>query len=231
MIKNVIIVGGGFGGWYTAASFRHNFPDIAVTVVDSDKHPRLGIGETLGFSSPYDWRKNLGLKDDRLLMWKTGAIYKYGTSFHDFLYDHKSCTYGKFINPKINALTKFYGGLDYPDFFEPWSKEPGSTGVQQAWLAINQHNNKDFNDYVMEINEGSFLTISEVESMSDQELKDLFEDWKNQDKWDKIADSQENMYYSCEEAIDTQDFNFPITKIKKIAYPKYVMITDCYPFK
>lgn len=162
MIKNVVIVGGGFGGWYTAAAFKHNMPDVAVTVIDSDKHPRLGVGETLGWSAPYDWRRQLGLKDDRMLMWRTGAIYKYGLTVSDFWQDHKSFSYGKFFNLKVGSLAKFYGEYDYPDFFEPWSKQPGDVGIQQAWLAINQNNNKNFNDYIAEINESSHFVSNPV---------------------------------------------------------------------
>ena len=162
MIRNIVIVGGGFGGWYTAAAFCHNMPDVAVTVIDSDKHPRLGVGETLGWSAPYDWRRQLGLKDDRMLMWRTGAIYKYGLTVSDFWHDHKSYSYGKFFNLKVGALSKFYGEFDYPDFFEPWSRQPGDVGVQQAWLAINQHNNKNFDDYIAELNESSHFVANPV---------------------------------------------------------------------
>lgn len=162
MIDNVVIVGGGFGGWYTAAAFKHNMPNVKVTVIDSDKHPRLGVGETLGWSAPYDWKRQLGLTDDRMLMWRTGAIYKYGLTVSDFWQDNKSFSYGKFFNPKINALTKFYGELDYPDFHEPWSRESNTTGVQQAWLAINKHGNKGFDDYIAELNESSYFTANPV---------------------------------------------------------------------
>jgi tryptophan halogenase len=162
MIKNVVIVGGGFGGWYTAAAVKHNFPDIKVIVVDSDKHPRLGVGETLGWSAPYDWRRHVGLEDDRELMFRTGAIYKYGLTVSDFWQDNKSFSYGKFFNLKISSMTKFYGGYDYPDFYEPWSKTQGDTGVQQAWLAINQRTDKDFTDYIAELNESSFFISNPV---------------------------------------------------------------------
>ncbi len=162
MIKNVVIVGGGFGGWYTAAAFKHNMPDVAVTVIDSDKHPRLGVGETLGWSAPYDWRRQLGLNDDRMLMWRTGAIYKYGLTVSDFWQDHKAFSYGKFFNLKVNSLSKFYGEFDYPDFHEPWSRESTTTGVQQAWLAINKHNNKGFDDYIADLNESSYFVSNPV---------------------------------------------------------------------
>lgn len=45
MIKKVVIVGGGFSGWYLAASLRHKYPDISITVIDSERFARLGVGE------------------------------------------------------------------------------------------------------------------------------------------------------------------------------------------
>ena len=66
--------------------------------------------------------------------------------------------------------------------------------------------------------------------MDEEELRELFEDWKRQGKWDYISDRQESMYYSCEEAIETEDFQFPISKVKKIANKKFSMIENCYPF-
>ena len=157
-IKNIVIIGGGFGGWYTAAAFKHKRPDIGITVVDSDKHARLGVGETLGWSAPYDLKRLIGLEDDRMFMWRTGAIYKYGFHLTNFWHDNSSVAHGKFFNLKVSALTKFYGEYDYPDFLEPWSRKSGDVGVQQAWMAINKHNNKDFSDYVAEVNESGHFT-------------------------------------------------------------------------
>jgi len=82
-----------------------------------------------------------------------------------------------------------------------------------------------------EISENSYIKSEEVEEMDEERLRELFEDWKRQGKWDHIVERQESMYYSCEEAIETEDFNFPITKVKKIANRKYEMITNCYPFQ
>lgn len=53
----------------------------------------------------------------------------------------------------------------------------------------------------------------------------------NEKKWDDISEKQESMYYSCEEAIETEDFDFPISKVRKVANVKYEMVTDCYPFQ
>lgn len=81
-----------------------------------------------------------------------------------------------------------------------------------------------------EITEDSYTKAEEVEEMDEEGLRELFEDWKRQGKWDYITDRQESMYYSCEEAIETDDFDFPISKVKKIANKKYTMIENCYPF-
>jgi hypothetical protein len=38
------------------------------------------------------------------------------------------------------------------------------------------------------------------------------------------------MGHSCEEAIDTDDMEFPISKVKRIAKKKFEMIDNVYPF-
>lgn len=162
MIKTIAIVGGGFAGWYTAAALAHNFPQLKITVIDSDRHSRLGVGETLGFSAPYDWKRLLGLKDDRELMFRTGAVYKYGTTAENFYADNDFISYGKFFNLKIRSLVKFYGEFDYPDYHEHWNNHPGDVGLQQAWMTINKYTGKNIHDYIAELNEASHFTQNPV---------------------------------------------------------------------
>jgi len=96
---------------------------------------------------------------------------------------------------------------------------------------IGEEDIDEIKEWVLsQINDNSYTKPEEVESMNEEELRYLFEDWKNQGKWDHITDRQQSMYYSCEEAIETEDFEFPISKVKKIANMKYEMVTDCYPF-
>ena len=46
MIKNVVIVGGGIAGWYTAHLFLRKInPNITVTLVSTDQIPVIGVGE------------------------------------------------------------------------------------------------------------------------------------------------------------------------------------------
>ena len=161
-MKHILIVGGGFAGWYTAAALRHHFPELRITVVDSAQHHRLGVGETLPFSAPYDWKKLLGLKDDRMLMWRTGAVYKYGTTARNFWSDDSFFSHGKFFNLKIKSLVHFYNEFDYPDFHEHWNDQPGDVGTQQAWLSINQRTNKNIHDYIEEQNDAQHFTTNPV---------------------------------------------------------------------
>lgn len=65
-------------------------------------------------------------------------------------------------------------------------------------------------------NEDSYVKKEEVESWNEDELREIFEQWMNEFKWDTISDSWRDMYNSCLEAIETEDFDFPISKIIEI---------------
>lgn len=152
-MKSIVIVGGGFGAWYTAAALRLNLENVHITVIDSDRVGRLGVGETLGWSGPHDFRKLLHLEDDAMMMWKTGASYKYATQLVDFWQDQRTFTQGKFFNTSVSSLSRFYGSGDFHDFVEPWNRQAGDVGIMEAWMSLNQHTNKTFEDYIEEVNE------------------------------------------------------------------------------
>jgi len=158
-MKKVVIVGGGFAGWYTAAVLNKH-TDWQITVLESKAYPRLGVGETLGWSAPYDWSRLLGLENDTQLMYETGSSYKYGLTATNFYADNTSYSYGKFFNLKANSLARFYSEFTYPEYHEPWSVRENDIGLQQAWFYFNQHTKKDFNDYIQELNETSYFTSS-----------------------------------------------------------------------
>lgn len=80
-----------------------------------------------------------------------------------------------------------------------------------------------------EINEDTYLTEDELNSMDAEEVRELFEDWKNQSKWDYINDAQNKMLGFCEKAIESLNFDYPIRKVQKIADGNKI-IENCYPF-
>ena len=214
MIKHIVIIGGGFAGWYSAVALKNNCPDIKITIIDSDKHPRLGVGETLGFSAPYEWKRLLKVKDDSMLMWRTGSVFKYGTTAHNFYKDQHSISYGKFFNLKVKSLTKFYGEFDYPDFYESWSAEPGDVGVQQAWLSINKDNNKDFSNYVSEVNEAGWFVANPVapyDSRNNYILRPA-EGWAYQIDAEQMVTYLKELAFSGDTVVE--HISSPVTKIQ-----------------
>ena len=137
-IKNITVVGGGFAGWYAATSLLLNLPDVNVTLVETSAVPRMGVGESLGFDAPYNFKRLMGLDDDRVIMRSTGSIYKYGLHYIDIYKDQQKFYFGKFANPKVSALQKFYSKFDYPDYYESWSRKEDDTGILNVWLWTHQ---------------------------------------------------------------------------------------------
>lgn len=100
-----------------------------------------------------------------------------------------------------------------------------------AYEPTGEEDIDEVKEWILEqITEDSYTKPEEVEEMDEERLRELFEDWKRQGKWDQITSSQESMGYSCDEAIDTDDLDFPISKVKRIAKKKFEMIDKCYPF-
>ncbi len=81
-----------------------------------------------------------------------------------------------------------------------------------------------------QVNEDSYTKPSEIQEMEEDDLRDLFQDWKSQDKWDYMSDAQDGMRDSCIEAIETRDFQFPVSKVKRIANRRFKMLENSYPF-
>lgn len=109
--------------------------------------------------------------------------------------------------------------LDDDDMYEPAYEPSGDEDIDDVkeWMSE-------------QVNEDSYIKPEEIEEMDEERLRELFEDWKRQGKWDYISEAQERMFYSCEEAIETEDFEFPISKVKRIANKQFTMIENCYPF-
>lgn len=150
MINKIVIVGGGFAGWYTACALQNCLPNIQLTVVDSAKHPQLGVGEATGFDAPINFKRLLGFKNDHEFMRQTGAVYKFGIQTNNFWQDNSTIYFNKFHNLKLSALTQFFNQYEYPEYNEPWSEKPGDIGTLESWLVINKNSNKTYDDYIQE---------------------------------------------------------------------------------
>ena len=78
-IKSIIVVGGGVAGWFTAAYLKKFNRDINVTVIESDKVPILGVGESMvpQLGQLLSW---LGI-DERQWLSNVHGIHKMGNHF------------------------------------------------------------------------------------------------------------------------------------------------------
>ncbi len=81
LIRSVVIVGGGTGGWMTAAALSHQLAgrSVAITLVESDAIGTVGVGEA---TLPHirSFNASLGL-DERTMMARTQATVKLGIQF------------------------------------------------------------------------------------------------------------------------------------------------------
>jgi hypothetical protein len=162
MIKKIVVVGSGFGGWYTALSLLQNVPGIKITIVGNSKIPKLQVGEAMAFDGPYNLKNLLGFKDDREFMRVTGAIYKYGVKFDRVNGDDVVSYHGKMHNLKISSLVKFYSSFDYPDYYETWTKKPGDAGILDTWLWAHQQNPKTMNQFMDDVIDAHHFASSPI---------------------------------------------------------------------
>lgn len=101
-----------------------------------------------------------------------------------------------------------------------------------AYSVTGEEDIEEVKEWILsQITENSYTTKEEFLERDEEDMRDTFEQWKNEGKWDHISNAWENMGYSCDEAIDTDDMEFPISKVKRIAKKKFEMIEGCYPFK
>ncbi|MGH3160072.1 MAG: tryptophan halogenase family protein [Streptosporangiaceae bacterium] len=83
MINSIVIVGGGTAGWMSATYLKAAFGDrVAITVVESDRVPPVGVGEAT-FSTVRHFFDYLGL-DEHQWMPECSASYKLGIRFQDW---------------------------------------------------------------------------------------------------------------------------------------------------
>ena len=150
-VKNVLIVGGGSSGWMTAAALVKQLPHLKVTLIESNRVPTIGVGEsTIGHIN--DYMRAIGLKDkDHEWMPKCNATYKTSIRFTDF----------REKNEELNTFHYPFGVFDYTD------KERGPMEwfhIQHANPSIPPENFSEFyHDHVIMANQNKFTDNSNFE--------------------------------------------------------------------
>jgi tryptophan halogenase len=98
--RKFVILGGGTAGWITAHSVRKNFPNDDITIVYSEKHGTIGVGEA---TTPQmvEFLQGIGVDLGHFLKTVGGTI-KHGISFENWNGDDK-----KFMHPFVEHLVNF----------------------------------------------------------------------------------------------------------------------------
>jgi len=81
-VESICIVGGGSSGWMAAALLSKTFPDMEIALIESERVPTIGVGEsTLGHFNRF--LRRLDLKDSDWMP-ACNATYKTSIAFKDF---------------------------------------------------------------------------------------------------------------------------------------------------
>ena len=157
-VNNVVIVGGGTSGWMTCAALLKLCPWINVVLVESAKHPPIGVGEsTLGHFNKY--LDALGLEDKDWMEY-CNATYKNSIQFTDFREVDS-----KFQYPFGNyRLKNTYNDIE--DWFE----------LQKRFPEEYNPDNKSFSQYYNPEND---TLVSNNKQWDSSQTPEGYMDWDN----------------------------------------------------
>ena len=93
MIKDIVIVGGGFSGYMTALLVRYAFgtnlwPELTVTVIESSSIGTVGVGESTAQNVPILLNR-VGI-DPYKFMKETNGTFKMSARFDNWNYEGES---------------------------------------------------------------------------------------------------------------------------------------------
>ena len=77
-MKNIVVVGAGAAGYFTAAALKRNIPNVNVTILYDPAVPMIGVGEALSWGAPAFMKKVLGLDDEEAWIKESESTYKFG---------------------------------------------------------------------------------------------------------------------------------------------------------
>lgn len=155
----IVIVGGGTAGWMAASYYSKFVKNCEITVIESSKIPRIGVGESV---TPHvaQFFKDLGF-DTHEWMNATGAVYKLANKFKDWKDNKGEYEYFSFNYPTDSKF--LYKDINKP--LSPYDLPHNSNSLTTDYL-LSLYNNgeidkfdKYFNSqfYYMEKNVAPFI--------------------------------------------------------------------------
>jgi tryptophan halogenase len=129
----IAIIGGGGSGWMAASWISKLVPNSNITVIESDKTPRLGVGESV---TPHvvKFLEVLGI-DEQHFMYETGSIYKYGNNFVNWAHGQGESEhfYFSWNKNRQQLLQSPYNGVSWNDHLAVTANE---TRLTDYWLEL-----------------------------------------------------------------------------------------------
>jgi tryptophan halogenase len=109
--KHIGIIGGGTAGYFTALAIKKNHPDLKVTLIESDKIPVIGVGESTTCAIVNFLHKELGFSIQEFYKeveptWKLGIKFEWGqseTGFFNYPFSLHDTYGGKYLANDINS--------------------------------------------------------------------------------------------------------------------------------
>ena len=130
----IVIVGGGTAGWMAAAYYSKFVKDCKITVIESSKIPRIGVGESV---TPHvaQFFKDLGFETHEWMK-ATGAVYKLANKFSNWKNNNNEYEYFSFAYPTDSNML-------YKDINKPLSPTdlPHESGSLTTDYFLSLHNN------------------------------------------------------------------------------------------
>jgi tryptophan halogenase len=170
-IKHICVVGGGVGGWFSAAWMSVKHPNIKVTLIESDKVGIIGVGEST-LPQLGTMMKEIGL-EERDWMSHTNSIYKLGNKFvgwniegkRDHAVNHYYCSrwdeqyYGfSYALPEKKITSGLYHPLEKEDLFRNSKGQPGVDDKwNDYWLQLMRDGRKNHWEMAQDMQEGTYL--------------------------------------------------------------------------
>ena len=140
----IIIVGGGTAGWMTAAYLAKYRGGQNITVIESDKIPIIGVGESV---TPHlaHFFSEIGIKEHDWML-KTAAVYKYANRFLNWKENKGEYEYFSFnyTVPENNFLKDITVNRSYLDFSDDIS---GNRSIDYLAYHCKNGNFKRFDQY------------------------------------------------------------------------------------
>jgi tryptophan halogenase len=178
----IVIVGGGTAGWMAASYYSKFVKDCKITVIESSKIPRIGVGESV---TPHvaQFFKDLGF-DTHEWMNATGAVYKLANKFGGWKENKNEYEYFSFNYP---TDAKFL----YKDINKPLSPLdlPHNSNSLTTDYFLSLYNNKEVDKFDKYFNSQYYYMEKNVAPFIDNEciLNAPF-GWTQHINADKTAD-------------------------------------------